>query len=107
MRRIVVWLMSTLTAVVLLFSYRTSTMGTGAAAASGSPGGAATNPSAPLAAGSAPAGGSTYQGSIAQTRWGPVQVDITILGGKIVDVSVPTYPNGNGRDREINAYALP
>ena len=104
MRRIVVWLMSTLAAVVLLFSYRTSTMGTGAAA---SPGGAAVDPPAPLAAGSAPADGSTYQGSIAQTRWGPVQVSITLVGGKIVDVSVPTYPNGNGRDREINAFALP
>jgi uncharacterized protein with FMN-binding domain len=94
MRRITVWLLSTVAAVVLLFSYRTSTMGTG-------------TPAAAPAAGPAPAGGATFQGSVAQTRWGPVQVSITVAGGRIVGVSVPTYPNGNGRDREINAYALP
>ena len=94
MRRIAVWLLSTVAAVVLLFSYRTSTMGTGSASAG------------PTSA-AAPADGTVFQGSIAQTPGGPVQVTITVNGGRIVDVSVPTYPNGNGRDREINAYALP
>jgi uncharacterized protein with FMN-binding domain len=36
-----------------------------------------------------------------------VQVSITVNGGKITDVAVPVYPTGNGRDQEINAYALP
>jgi uncharacterized protein with FMN-binding domain len=36
-----------------------------------------------------------------------VQVTITVAGGKITSVAVPQYPNGNGRDTEINAYALP
>jgi uncharacterized protein with FMN-binding domain len=36
-----------------------------------------------------------------------VQVAITVSNGKISDVAVPVYPNGNGRDQEINAYALP
>jgi uncharacterized protein with FMN-binding domain len=94
MRRIAVWLLSTVAAVVLLFSYRTSTMGTGTA-------------SAGPASGAAPADGTVFQGSVASTRWGPVQVTITVNGGRIVGVSVPTYPNGNGRDREINASALP
>ena len=31
----------------------------------------------------------------------------TVAGGKITDVAVPIYPNGNSRDEEINAYALP
>jgi uncharacterized protein with FMN-binding domain len=44
---------------------------------------------------------------VADTRWGPVQVSITVAGGKITSVAVPTYPDNNGRDREINAYALP
>jgi uncharacterized protein with FMN-binding domain len=30
-----------------------------------------------------------------------------VSSGKITNVSVPTYPSGNGRDQEINAYALP
>jgi uncharacterized protein with FMN-binding domain len=41
------------------------------------------------------------------TRWGPVQVAITVTGNKITAVSVPVYPDGNQRDAEINSYALP
>jgi uncharacterized protein with FMN-binding domain len=94
MRRITVWLFSTVAALVLLFSYRTSTGGTATAT--------------PVAAAAAPTGsGKTYKGSVAQTRWGPVQVTITMADGKITDVAVPIYPNGNGRDQQINAYALP
>jgi uncharacterized protein with FMN-binding domain len=44
---------------------------------------------------------------VAQTQWGPVQVQLTVAGGKITDVAVLQYPSGNGRDQEINAYALP
>jgi uncharacterized protein with FMN-binding domain len=110
MRRITLWLFSTVAAVVLLFSYRTST-GTGtvatapvaAAPANPAPSPSTSGSSSPSAAG----GTKTYQGSVAQTRWGPVQVSITVSNGKITDVAVPTYPNGNGRDQEINAYALP
>ena len=46
-------------------------------------------------------------GSVAQTRWGPVQVSITVTDGKITAVDVPQYPTGNGKDRQINASALP
>ena len=104
MRRITLWLFSTVAALVLLFSYRTSTNsgGTGTTTA------AATAP-APATTGQSDtsSGAKTYSGSVAQTRWGPVQVTITVSGGKITDVAVPTYPNGNPRDEEINAYALP
>ena len=44
---------------------------------------------------------------MAQTQWGPVQVELTVSGGKVTDVSVLQYPSGNGRDVEINNYALP
>jgi uncharacterized protein with FMN-binding domain len=117
MRRITLWLFSTVAAVVLLFSYRTST-GTGTLAAApvaaapapdGTTGATpAPSPSSSGSSSSGTSGGSkTYRGSVAQTRWGPVQVSITVTNGKITDVAVPTYPNGNGRDQEINAYALP
>jgi uncharacterized protein with FMN-binding domain len=36
-----------------------------------------------------------------------VQVVITVSGGKITAVNVPTYPTANRRDQQINAYALP
>lgn len=106
MRRITLWLFSTVAALVLLFSYRTSTdsgsVGTTTATA------AAPAPTATAGSGGGSSGGAkTYSGSVAQTRWGPVQVTITVSGGKITDVAVPTYPNGNHRDQEINTYALP
>jgi uncharacterized protein with FMN-binding domain len=94
MRRITLWLFSTVAALVLLFGYRTST-GTGSPAA------------VTTAAATAPASGSTYPGTVVQTRWGPVQVAVTVADGRITEVSVPRFPDGNGRDREINAYALP
>jgi uncharacterized protein with FMN-binding domain len=117
MRRITLWLLSTVAAVVLLFSYRTSTMGTGSGTSAAAPDGEAATDSGGStgSTGSTDSTGSTtsngdgttYKGSVAQTRWGPVQVTITVSDGKIAAVSVPTYPNSNGRDREINAYALP
>jgi len=41
------------------------------------------------------------------TRYGPVQVQITVAGGLITDVQAVDYPDGNGRDRQINARAIP
>jgi uncharacterized protein with FMN-binding domain len=103
MRRIVLWLLGTVTVVVLLFGYRTSLAGplatTGATVASSPP---------PTAGASSTAASSrTVSGPVVQTRWGPVQVEVTVKNGKLSDVSVPQYPNGNPRDQQINAYALP
>ncbi|GIM89152.1 FMN-binding protein [Paractinoplanes toevensis] len=110
MRRITLWLFSTVAAVVLLFSYRTSTNGAGvaetAAVAPVAPAGGDPAPTASSGS-SGSSGGKTYTGSVAQTRWGPVQVSITVSGKKITDVAVPTYPSENGRDIEINSRALP
>ena len=111
MRRITLWLLSTVAALALLFSYRTSTMGLGGTTViAGDPGGATSagggggNGTTTNAGAS---GGGTYNGSVAQTRWGPVQVTITVANGKITAVDVPTYPTGNRRDQQINAYAIP
>jgi uncharacterized protein with FMN-binding domain len=109
MRRITLWFLSTLTTLVLLFGYHTSTSGPAAsdtvvAAPPTSSGSSSTTQSG---AGSDPSGSKTYTGPSTDTRWGPVQVSITVADGKITDVTVPVYPNGNGRDQEINAYALP
>jgi uncharacterized protein with FMN-binding domain len=113
LRRITLWLFSTVAALVLLFSYRTSTNSGGTAtttavAAAPAPTGTSdTGSSSGDSTGSGTSSGKTYTGSVAQTRWGPVQVTITVSGGKITNVAVPTYPHGNQRDEEINAYALP
>ena len=109
MRRITLWLMSTIAAMVLLFSYRTST-DSGAAATSAAAAGTTTTSAASgsdAQTSGTTGGAATFRGSTAQTRWGPVQVSITVTNGKITSVAVPTYPTGNGKDKEINAYALP
>ena len=36
-----------------------------------------------------------------------MQVQLTVAGGKITQVDVLQYPNGNGTDQQINTYALP
>lgn len=49
----------------------------------------------------------TVTGQTEDTRWGPVQVAITVSSGKITAVSTLQLPSGNGRDAEINDAAVP
>jgi uncharacterized protein with FMN-binding domain len=113
-KRIVLWLLSTVSALVLLLGYHTSTSSvlstsgsessfTGplqAGAATGTP----TTDTAPTTGTQASA---TVTGDAVQTRWGPVQVQLDVEGSSITHVSVLQYPDSNGRDVEISNYALP
>ena len=115
MRRIVLWVLSTLSVLVLLFGYSTSTSGVRATSAptsvyssdSGTAGGSSTGGSSTSGSTAPSSGATSVTGSVAQTQWGPVQVELAVSGGKITKVTVVQYPNGNGRDEEINSYALP
>lgn len=49
----------------------------------------------------------TYTGTSSTTRWGPVQVQITIAGGKITAVNVLSYPKSDNKSASINARAVP
>ena len=110
MKRIVTWCLSTLTVLVLLFGYHTSTSGPSTssetAIVSGS-GSSSSSSGSTTSSSSSSSSGNTYTGSSADTRWGPVQVEITVKAGKITKVSVIDYPDGNPKDQEINANALP
>ncbi|MEU8820513.1 FMN-binding protein [Actinoplanes sp. NPDC048796] len=116
MRRITLWAFSTVAALVLLFSYRTSTNTPATPAAAEAP------LSEPSAAGSTPpsagpsgsASASTsksgpleYDGSSVQTQWGPLQVHITVAEGKITEITAPTSPADNPADAGVTAGALP
>ena len=85
----------------------TGTGTTGSSSGSGSAGSGSTSSGGGSSSSSAGGSATTVTGDTAQTRWGPVQVQITVAGGKITDVTPVQYPNGNGRDQEINSYALP
>ncbi|MBM2616289.1 FMN-binding protein [Actinoplanes sp. LDG1-06] len=108
MRRITFWLFSTVAALVLLLSYRTST---GAGGGTSGPVAVATTPATtPPPASKSPSGRATtrtYTGGTASTEWGDVQVTITVTAGRIASVRVPVFSDDNPHDQEINAYALP
>jgi uncharacterized protein with FMN-binding domain len=141
MRRITLWALSTLTTLVLLFSYHTSTAGSGttlaagtsvqAPAAAGSSDGSSSSDSGTTSSGTTDSGttdsstsssgtsssgstssgnsssAKTYDGDSVQTRWGPVQVRITVQNGKITASEAIVYPDGNREDQQINSFALP
>ena len=129
MRRITLWALSTLTTVVLLFSYHTSTnqgaavasatsaqapavAGSGSSSSSSSDSsssssGSGTSGSTSGTSGTSTSGTKTYTGDSVQTRWGPVQVQITVTDGKITAAEAVVYPTENHRDVEINSYAVP
>lgn len=52
-------------------------------------------------------GTKSVTGDTVQTRWGPVQVRITVKNGKLTDVTAVNSPTDNPRDQEINSFALP
>jgi uncharacterized protein with FMN-binding domain len=130
-RRITLWSLSTITILVLLLSYRTSTSSTprssvaagrsvGEVAANGSttPTHSGTTPSAtdsassstgrPKSAATRAAGAAkTYTGSSIDTSYGPVQVQITVVDGKVTRSKVTQVPWNDRRDQEVNGYAVP
>jgi uncharacterized protein with FMN-binding domain len=112
LRRVILAICATAVALVLLLSFKTHTQATGAppaAIASPAPG-AETGAAAPGEAGSASAGGSTGKtvaGAAWPTVYGPVQVQITVRGGRITAASAPRYPQETPRDEQINAFAIP
>jgi uncharacterized protein with FMN-binding domain len=52
-------------------------------------------------------GTKTVTGASADTRWGPVQVQITVTDGTVTAVTAVVYPQNNQRDVEINQFAIP
>jgi uncharacterized protein with FMN-binding domain len=154
MRRITTWLLGTISALVLLFSYHTSTdatpatsvlaqgddgtasdgttdsasSGSGSSSDSGSSGSGSSSDSGSSGSGSSSgssggsssssgsSGGSsssssssskTYTGDAVSTRYGDVQVRIRVKNGKVTSAKVTQVPWGNGRDQQINSYAVP
>ena len=113
--------MSTLTVVVLLFGYHTSTSSDDRGASTR---GRRRRPGTterhrrrrrhrlerhrPGAADGRSGHRATVTGDSSPTPAGArSRSQITVAGGKITDVTVVDYPNGNGKDQQINAQALP
>ncbi|MEU4524701.1 FMN-binding protein [Amycolatopsis sp. NPDC024027] len=107
MRRIAIAVAAKVSVVVLLFSYRTSTdqtpVATGRPLGGGSQPTRTTSPATPASGD----GNGTFTGDAADTRYGPVQVRITVAGGRITDAQAVEYPRESGRDVRINSAAVP
>jgi len=65
----------------------------------------ATTTAPAVAAKAKPSG--TFTGSTQQTRFGPVQVEITISNGKITAAKALQYPNNDFRSQQISQQAIP
>ena len=132
MRRIVLWASGTAATLVLLFGYHTSTSGVAATAqqpigaslattstvttsgtgpdqgTTGTTGTSSTSSTSGSSGSTASSGSTgTVTGDVVQTRWGPVQVQVTTVDGQVTSVDVIRYPSGNSQDEQINSRALP
>lgn len=104
MRRVLLAIVSTVASLVVLLGFKTHSVTSATAATSGS----ATTPSSSSGSGSSSSTGTkTVTGDAADTRYGPVQVKITITNGKVTAVQAVDYPMNDPRDQEINSYAIP
>ena len=127
MRRIALWFASTVAVLMLLAGYHTSFAGPLAVTSTTSvystgvladPAASRSSTAPAAGGGTAPgsadpgstdgaAAGTTATGDTVQTRWGPVQVEVSVAGSQITGVSVLPYPDDNPQDVQINDYALP
>ncbi|WP_412543381.1 FMN-binding protein [Longispora sp. K20-0274] len=75
----------------------------------------APDPRAPTVSVGQPGGGTgadtaaafTVTGPVVDTRWGPVQVRITVAGGRITDATAVLTPSSHRRSVAINGRAAP
>lgn len=122
MKRIVLWLLCTLSALVVLFNFSSSTAGplpsmsvapvtatpSKTGKASGKPQVSTSQPNAPVPKADPAKGAITnVTGPTISTRWGPVQVQLDIQGHKIVAVALLKKPNSNAFTQFINDRAIP
>jgi uncharacterized protein with FMN-binding domain len=124
MRRALLAIFGTIAGLVGLLSFKTHTTpvatvpaAVATTAPGASPSSAAPAPTTGSASPSTPsssaattataAAAKTVTGDSINTRWGPVQVKITVSNGKITTATAVVYPLNNPWDQEINATAIP
>jgi uncharacterized protein with FMN-binding domain len=113
MRRAIAAIVTTAAGLVLLLSFKSHAGSSGPLAALIQPAttptptpSAATTPKTSTTKPAAPAT-RTVTGGTYDTRYGPVQVRVTLQGTKLVDVAALQLPQSNRRDIEIDNYAVP
>jgi uncharacterized protein with FMN-binding domain len=111
MRRVILAVASTIAGLILLLSFKAHTtiaLTTPPAIVSTTT--TATAASRPTTTSSSPgakAATTTVSGDVSTTRYGPVQVQVTVKNGVVTAVAATQYPAGDPRSQQINAYAIP
>ncbi len=104
MRRVILAAVGTIAGLTLLLSFKTrptTRLATPPSAISGP------NNSSPAPQSTSGTSNTTVTGAAAQTRYGPVQVKVTVTNGQVSAVEAVEYPQETPRDSQINAYAIP
>ena len=115
MRRVILAVVSTAVALVMILSFKThsaTSLATPPAAISTHTGSSGTTTSGgsgspPATVSSGSSGTKTITGDSVDTRWGPVQVKITVTNGRVTAADAVVYPLNNPLDQQINSYAIP
>src|SRR3954453_5865187 len=109
MRRVVLAIVSTVASLVVLLSFKThgTSVATPPAARSNATGSSPTGSSSSGSSSTSASGTKTVTGAAVDTRYGPVQVKVTVTNGKVTSATAVEYPVSDPRDAQINAYAIP
>jgi uncharacterized protein with FMN-binding domain len=102
MRRAIFAVMATIAGLVLLLSFKTTALQGPTAQPPAAPVSAATEPR--RSAGTATR---TVTGPVVNTKWGPVQVKVSLAGGRISDVQALRLPRRAALSQQISSYAVP
>jgi uncharacterized protein with FMN-binding domain len=111
MRRVILTIIATIAGLVALLSFKSHPPATVADTGGTTTGGTATGSTATGGA-TAPAsnaapGEQTIDGNVADTVYGPVQVQVLVKDSKIVRVNILEQPSGTSHDLQIGQFAFP
>ncbi|GGX91289.1 FMN-binding protein [Streptomyces minutiscleroticus] len=105
-RRVVLAGAATVSGIVLLLSLKPASDPAAASAGGAAPQRSASGQQAPQGGAGAVQDGGTVTGTAVKTRYGPVQVRLTVSGGKVTGAEAVRAPAG-GRSDRITADAVP
>jgi uncharacterized protein with FMN-binding domain len=111
-KRVLTAITLTVAGLAALLGFRTRDLGAAPSTTTAASGSTTTTPATTTTTGpgdttTAPTGTVQADGPTIGTPYGPVQVQVTIGGGRLVDVVALQLPGGNGESYQINAYAAP
>src|SRR4051794_4642909 len=118
MKRVILAIVGTVASLVLVLSFKTHSPTAAAvppaAISSTNSAGTSTGTSTDSSSGSSSSSktstsgtSKTYTGDAADTRYGPVQVQVVVKNGTVTSVEAVDYPTSDPRDAQINSYAIP